>query len=61
MEHIFDVEPSQVSLGFTELNKRVKTGVRLVNKSKKSHRLHVIPPRSQFWKVSYVKKVRCNF
>ena len=58
IEHIFEAEPSVTRIGFTELNKRIKTAVKLVNKSTKSHRLHIIPPRSQHWKVSYVKKVR---
>jgi hypothetical protein len=54
---VFVAEPQIVEIEFSSLNKTISTVVKLLNVSNKGHRMHIITPKSDIWKVLYTKKV----
>lgn len=54
---VFVAEPQIVKIEFSSLHKTISTVVKLLNVSNKGHRMHIITPKSDIWKILYTKKV----
>jgi len=53
---LFEASPRIVKISGFELNKRIMTKVEIINKSKYSERIIILPPTSQNFKIKYTKR-----
>ena len=53
---LFEASPRIVKISGFELNKRIMTKVEIINKSKYSERIIILPPTSQNFKIRYTKR-----
>ena len=50
---IFEADPRVVRIAGFELNKKVTTKIKIINKSKFSERIIILPPTTPFFKIRY--------
>ena len=53
---IFEADPRVVRIAGFELNKKVTTKIKIINKSKFSERIIILPPTTPFFKIRYNKR-----
>ncbi len=53
---IFEISPAVVKIPGFEINKKQKIKVQVINKSKFSQRITLIPPTSPFFKINFSRR-----
>ena len=53
---IFEANPRVVKISGFEINKKTKVDIKIINKSKYTERIIILPPTTQFFKIKYLKR-----